>query len=323
MKNIVITGANGFIGSNLANSLKDEYKITACVRKSSDISLLDDKNNIEFIDYDSKESIASALNHKEILIHCAAITRGKDWYEFKKNNISLTEKLVMIANQTESIKQIIFLSSQAAAGPAVTAKPKEESDVCNPISLYGKSKLLAEHQIKKQSQKPYTIVRPAAVYGPGDKDFLQYFKLINKGISLSAGKQKKFLNLIFVEELVSLIDKCILNEKAFNRIFFATDGKIHSWISFIKTLKKVMQKKVKHITIPEKVLLKTAQIVEITTHFQKRQPLLNPEKVNEMIQSFWLASNQQSINLLDFTTNSLLEKNLEKTYLWYQEKKWL
>ncbi len=263
------------------------------------------------------------MQNNEILIHSAAITRGKDWLEFKKYNINLTEKLLMVANEVKSIKQVIFLSSQAAAGPSVTAKPKEESDICNPISLYGKSKLLAEHLIKKISYKPYTIFRPAAVYGPGDKDFLQYFKLIHNRISLSAGKQNKFLNLIYVDELVSLIENSLLNENAFHQIFFATDGKIHSWTSFIDALTNAMNRKVKHITIPEKVLLKTAKIIEIATLFQKKQPLLNTEKVNEMLQSFWLASNVKSIKQLHFSTELSLEEKLEKTYQWYKENKWL
>jgi nucleoside-diphosphate-sugar epimerase len=323
MKKIVITGANGFIGSRLTNLLSSRFEVTPLVRKNADISLINDSSKLKQIDYNDEQNCKNLLKGNDVFIHCAAITRGKDWTEFKKNNIQLTERLIETANQCDSIQQTLFLSSQAAAGPAVSAKPKREADICNPISLYGKSKLLAEHIVKKKSQKPYTIIRPSAVYGIGDKDFLHYFKLIKKGFSLSVGSQNKFLNLIYADELVSLIEKCILHENAYREIFFATDGKIYSWGSFIESITNAMEKKVKHFSIPENMVYKTAQFVDVATYFMKKQPLLNSEKVNEMLQNFWLADNAKSVDLLQFHTTSTLEENLQSTLTWYQEKGWL
>jgi nucleoside-diphosphate-sugar epimerase len=323
MKKVVITGANGFIGSRLSNYFSEHYDVTPLVRKNADINLLKDNLDINFINYKDMNAITKVFDGKDILIHCAAITRGKDWTDFKKNNVQLTEILIEIANQTPSIKHVIFLSSQAAAGPAISVKPKTETDMCNPISLYGKSKLLAEHQIKKKCQKPYTIIRPAAVYGPGDKDFLHYFKLINKGLSFSVGKDDKFLNMIYVDELVSLIERCFENEKAFQQIFFASDGNMYSWEVLIEAFTKVMHKKVKHIALSKNVVYKTAQIVEVTTHFNKKQPLLTTEKVAEMMQNYWLVDNTKSIQELGFTTQSTFGENLQLTLDWYRAQGWI
>ena len=321
---IAITGANGFIGSQLVHFLKDtNTEIISLVRKGSDIKLIEKEKNISYVAYDNLIDLERIMIDVDVLIHCAALTRAKNWYHFKKININLTEKLVDIANNSESLKQFIFLSSQAASGPAISAKPKTEDDICNPVSMYGKSKLLAEQEIKKKCTRPYTIIRPASVYGMGDKDFLEYFKLIQKRISIKTGNQKKFISLIYAEDLAWLIKLSILNNKAYNQTFFATDGKIYTWDNFIRTLTKIMNRKVLHLHIPEKVVSTAAIIAEVGSYMKKRPPLLNTEKVQEMKQNFWLADNQKAMKLLGFSAQNTLDEGLSKTYNWYLENKWL
>ncbi|MCK4696101.1 MAG: NAD-dependent epimerase/dehydratase family protein, partial [Candidatus Cloacimonetes bacterium] len=155
MEKIIITGANGFIGSFLTKKLlENDFEVTSLVRYGSNIDLLPENSNIVFIDYDDEKKVQNVFQNKEILIHCAALTRALNWDFYKKINIDLTAKLVDSFNSTQSLKQFIFLSSQAAAGPSIEGEPLSENDVEHPISLYGKSKLEAENIIKQKSEKP-------------------------------------------------------------------------------------------------------------------------------------------------------------------------
>ncbi len=324
MKKIVITGSNGFIGSFLAKELiQQKYDVTCFVRYGSNIELLPENSKIVYVDYSKEKEIYNLLQNQEIIIHVAALTRAKKWEQFKKINIDLTEKLINLYNTSNFLKQFIFISSQAAAGPAINKNPKTESDLCNPISMYGKSKLSAEKIIKEKAEKPWTIIRPVAVFGPGEKDFLQIFKMVKKHISISAGYSKKYINLISVNDLTDIIIKTMGNQKAFNQVFFASDGNVYSLDDFISNLEKALNTYSIRFRIPEMLLLPAALFSEFCAFHREKIPLFNREKVKEMKQQYWLVSNQKVKELLNFNTSTDLYTNLKKTYEWYKEKDWM
>jgi nucleoside-diphosphate-sugar epimerase len=205
---IVITGANGFVGSNLTRYLMNAgHEVTALVRKTAGVKLLPIKSRIVEVDYCDTESIKAAIANQDIVIHTAALTRATSWQQMKECNLGITEHIIEAVNASDSIKQLIFLSSQAAAGMGDRHKPKTEEDLPKPITWYGKSKLLAEEAIKNRLLKEYTIIRPVSVYGPGDKDFLQTFKMMKNHISVSLGIKDKYISLIYIDELILFISK--------------------------------------------------------------------------------------------------------------------
>ena len=323
MKKIAITGANGFIGSFLVKELlKKNFGVTCLVRQNSNITLLPSNCDIVRVDYQNKDQLKKLLKKHEVLIHTAALTKAKNWEEFKKNNIDLTDSLLEIYNSIDSLKQFIFLSSQAANGPSLKNLPKKETDECNPISKYGKSKLLAEELIKSNAEKSWTIIRPAAVYGPGDKDFLIYFKLIKKHISLFAGNKNKQISLIYVQDLVNLIISTLGNKNAYNEIFFASGLHINLE-EFSQNLEKALKTSSLKITIPG-FLLDIVTIFSIfISLFSKRTPLLNRDKINEMKQDSWLVSNEKAKRILNFEPSANLLENITTTYDWYKENNWI
>ena len=325
MKKIAITGSNGFIGSTLTKILKKKkYCVTSLVRHGSNIELLPEDSNIVYVDYHKTDKIAEILKDVEILIHTAALTRAKTWQQFKEINIDLTEKLVDIFIDTESLKQFVFISSQAAAGPAQSkTTPKIESDKCEPISMYGKSKFLAENIIKEKAKKPWTIIRPVAVFGRGDKDFLQYFKLMKLHLAFITGFMKKYINLIYVDDLAEIISKTLGNEKAYNQVFFASNNEAYSLENFIQNLGSVMNTYSITIHIPELLLYPITLIGEFFSIFSKKPPIINREKIKEFKEAYWLVNSEKANNLLDFNPSENIIQNLKVTYKWYKEKKWI
>ncbi|MCK4653775.1 MAG: NAD(P)-dependent oxidoreductase [Candidatus Cloacimonetes bacterium] len=324
MKKIAITGSNGFIGSTLTRILKKNYDVISLVRYGSNIELLPEDSTIVYIDYHKPDKIAEILKDVEILIHTAALTRAKTWQQFKKINIDLTEKLVDIFNDTESLKQFVFISSQAASGPAQSkTTPKIESDKCEPISMYGRSKFLAENIIKEKANKPWTIIRPVAVFGPGDKDFLQYFKLMKSHLAFITGFKKKYINLIYVDDLVEITSKTLVNEKAYNQILFASNSEAYSLENFIQNLGSFMNTYFITIHVPEILLYPIALIGEFFSIFSKKPPIINREKIKEFKERYWLVNNEKANKLLDFKPSDNIVQNLQTTYNWYKEKKWI
>ncbi|MCF7919212.1 MAG: NAD(P)-dependent oxidoreductase [Candidatus Cloacimonetes bacterium] len=320
MKKIAITGANGFIGSRLSSFLLSQgYDVRCLVRKNSDLSLLAKDLETVFVDYNDSESLQTALKDSEIVIHLAALTRAKTWEEFRKINIDLVETLVNIVNVSSSIEQFIFMSSQAAAGPAASALPKREDEECNPVTMYGNSKLEAEELIQDQCLKAWTILRPVSVFGPGEKDLLEYYKIVNKGIAPLIGMRHKYISLIYVDDLCRLTSLAVGNEAAYNEIFFAAGSENISMAGFAYLISQALNKVVTKIRIFVPVLWLAAVILELFGWSSKRPPVLNREKLREMSQRYWLASNHKAEEILGFTQEATLVKQMQTTINWYKE----
>lgn len=325
MKKIVITGANGFVGSALAiKLLKSGYEVTCLVRTGSNVDLIDNKLNICYIDYNHLEEVKPLLKNQDILIHVAALTRAQRWESLQKVNIDLTETLLNICNNS-SIKQFIFLSSQAVAGPALNEHSgKKEEDSPNPVTMYGKSKLLAENIIRRNAKMPWTIIRPVSVYGAGDKDFLKLFKMVKNHFVFLNSFRMKYYNLIHIDELTELIERTMDNKDAFNDTFFAANLLIIKNCVLHKLIGEAMNSKTITIRIPEFLLFPIASFLEfISLIFKRIFPVINRDKVKEFKEDYWIVDTSKSKNKLNIEFKDEYLGNFKKTYQWYRDKGWL
>ncbi|HEX38231.1 MAG TPA: NAD-dependent epimerase/dehydratase family protein [Candidatus Cloacimonetes bacterium] len=323
-KKVLVTGANGFVGSNLVRALlKERYEVTCLVRKTSNLETLEGLP-VTFAnsDYHSVSSLHEACKGQDIIFHIAAKVREISQKRYFDANVAVTSNL-MKAIHGSSVEKCVFLSTQAAAGPCSHKYSKTEDDVSNPVSYYGKSKLEAEKVIKNECPVPWVIVRPSSVYGPGDKDFFKYFELIEKGIAPLAGFKKKYISLIFTEDLIDLLIKCMEKDVANDQVFFASDGAVYSFDDFIDTLTEVMKKKVVKVRVPIFLSYTGAFFNECRKFFTGKQAILNIQKVKEARQLYWLCSIDKAKKTLQFQPKTTLEEGLEKTYIWYKEHGWL
>jgi len=325
MKKIVITGANGFVGSALTKKLLNSgYEVTCLVRTGSNVELIENDTKIYYIDYNNLEEVRQVLQGKDILIHVAALTRARKWESFNKINVNLTKTLLKICNDS-SVKQFIFLSSQAAAGSAKNKdSAKKENDSTKPVTMYGKSKLLAENIIQQKSMIPWTIIRPVSVYGAGDKDFLELFKMVKNHFVFLNSFRTKYYNLIHIDELTNFIERTINNKDAFNETFLAANPRIITNSELHKLIGKAIKSKTITIRIPEFLLFPIASILElISLIFKSKFPVLNRDKVKEFKEDYWLVDTTKAKNKLNIEFKDEYLENFKKTYQWYKDKGWL
>lgn len=324
-KKVCITGANGFVGSNLTKILleKNDYDITCLVRKTSNVDSI--KNlpvTILRINYNSVSSIRQASAGADFFFHIAAKVKAISKEKYFQANVDLTKRIISAVND-QPLAKFIFLSSQAAAGPSDSKRNKTEDETCNPVSYYGKSKLASEDFIRKYAKIPWTIIRPVSVFGPNDTDFFGYFKSVEKHLAPYPGFSRKYISLIFINDLIELIIAAAENSAAEGEIINAGDGNIYSLDTFIDSVKKAVGTNAKKIHIPFFLIYLLACFNESKKFFTKSQATLNLQKVREMREQFWLCSIAKAKRLLNFRPQNSMEKSLEQTYLWYKENKWL
>ncbi|MEO8447108.1 MAG: NAD(P)-dependent oxidoreductase, partial [bacterium] len=172
----LVTGATGFVGSHLVDRLIEKnYEVYCLKRKTSSTKWLDGKN-VKFVEGDlfSNEALGNCIREMDYVFHVAGLVKAKTKQGFYHGNTEATKNLLEITYKVNpGIKKFIFISSQAAAGPTLTDKPKDENDKPEPITTYGITKLKAEEEVEKYKDKfPVTIIRPPAVFGPRDTEIL-------------------------------------------------------------------------------------------------------------------------------------------------------
>jgi len=230
MKKILITGANGFLGSHLVEKgIQLGMETHAAVRKSSDLANLSECNPvIKYIDFDKEEKLRETLRQEkyDYIIHAAGLTKAIDKETYYKVNSGYTRKLIKLLHEERVLPdKFVFVSSMASYGPADFQKDGiiNEQSVPHPVTEYGKSKLQAEQFVEGFNALDYIIFRPTIIYGPREKELALLYKSINRGLEIYIGQKEQDLSFIYVDDLVRIIYKS-LGSKASKTAYFASDG---------------------------------------------------------------------------------------------------
>jgi nucleoside-diphosphate-sugar epimerase len=324
---VFMTGATGFIGSFLAESLVQAgHQVTCLVRKQSNLRWIADLDVECF--YGSLNDINSlirGLEGAEIVYHLAGVTKARTQKEYYRGNFEGTKNLIDAAiKRKKKIKRFMLVSSQTAVGPSPTIIPINENHPANPVTDYGKSKRAAEeYAISMMDKINMTIIRPPAVYGPRDTDILEFFRTVKFGIIPKLGGADKYLSLIHAKDLVRGIIMAAENEKAAGEIYFITSPEPYAWDEVSKITLKILQKKGMNISIPVGLMKGVAYIGEGISALTKKPALVNRQKIIDMEQDFWTCSPDKAKNQLGFECEISLENGIRETLIWYKEQKWL
>jgi len=321
---ILITGANGFVGSHIVEELTaNNYEVICAVRKNSDLKWINNRPvKLKYGTLNDKTFLKEIISETDIVIHCAGVVRALTWDTYNDVNVTGTKNIIeTVLENNKNLKKFIFISSQAAMGPSFEDKTRKIGDIETPVSDYGKSKLLAEQEVKKlKGIVPYCILRPAAVYGPRDKDIFAFFNMVNKHIAPKTVKEH-LIQLVFVKDIAKIVIKTINNPVSDNKIYYLADGKIYSWQNVADTI--AGSNGIKTVSVPLfDFIFKTAgNIFEFISFIVKKPQVLNRQKITEMLQKAWVCDNSQTLKDLDFTFENL-ENGSKITYNWYLKNKW-
>lgn len=230
---ILVTGADGFVGSALCDRLRsEELAVRSVVRKLKPRS--DNDLNVAIGDISAGTDWALALKDVTHVVHLAARVHVMNdgspdaLAEFRRMNVAGTLNLARQA-AAAGVRRFVFLSSIKVNGETTPFKrPFSSDDLPGPEDPYGISKHEAEQglrQIKAETGMEVVVLRPPLVYGPGVKgNFLRLMQAIDKRRPLPLGAIQNQRSLIYLGNLVDAIRLCLTHPKAAGETFLVSDG---------------------------------------------------------------------------------------------------
>ena len=277
---VLITGATGFIGQRLVSALLNQgFSVKALVRpgKTPDnrIPQACEQLSAELTDV---ETLATIVADCSAVVYCAGSVRGRVAGDFSVANILGVKAMLEALEQSNTPPPLLLLSSLAASRPA--------------LSEYARSKYEGEQLLKGRKALNWTILRPPAVYGPGDQEMLPLLKMIRRGLLAHAGPADQRLSLLHVDDLVNAVVRWLSDpQRCLHGTYSIDDGKPggYDWRAIGEA---VSHKKFRMITVPRFMLEGAARLNMLFSGLFGYAPMLSPGKVRELVQSEWLCNNQ-------------------------------
>jgi nucleoside-diphosphate-sugar epimerase len=279
MNPVLLTGATGFIGQHLQSKLLAEsFEVVGMVRPSSS-----HKNTLApgtrklLCDLADSSQLISTIQNASAFIYCAGSVRGRNLEDFRAANIAGVRSVVEAMNRAGNSIPLILISSLAASRPQV--------------SDYANSKYLGEQEVIRNADFPWTIMRPPAVYGPGDREMLPILKLARKGLVTPVGPAEQKLSLIHVQDVSSAIVACLKNPDACEGKTFSMDDGHEGGYDWDEIARASSKGRYHRFNIPDWIIFAAGHLNLALARMLGYAPMLTPGKARELTQTDWVCNN--------------------------------
>jgi len=325
---VLLTGASGFVGSHLLDLLLDSHhEVSILLRRTSSTRFISRHMpgvTVHYSSLEDSQALGAAMSGMEAVIHCAGKTKALHSSEFYQVNQTGTRNMVDAANACrESLRHVIYISSQAVSGPGVLSRPARESDEPRPVSIYGHSKLLGEAEIRRHCRAPWTILRPAAVYGPRDTDFLAVFQKVKQRIMPVLAGARRNLNMVYGPDVAAAALCCLNQERGAGRIYHVAAEPPCTDEEFMEEIAVQLRRHPIRLPIPRSGLYLACLIQEILSRVTDRPSVLSRQKLPELLAPGWVCSTDRIRQDLGFTAPTSLKEGIGRTLEWYRRKGWV
>lgn len=282
---VALTGASGFIGSAILQKLVQcRFKVRALGRRPQQ-----DTESVKWIQGDLNNTVAlrNLVKNAFAIIHCAGQVRGNSLKTFAQTNVEGTKNLLCAALDQVEQPRFLLISSLAARQPE--------------LSWYATSKQMAEQILVDFSDNlQWTIFRPTAVYGPGDKEIKPIFAVTRYGFLPVVGNPDNHFSLLHVNDFVAAIQCWLETETTTNGIFELDDGNPggYSYQSLAAITQEVWRRPVRCFFIPASLIRLIANVNLWLSRLLHYAPMLTPGKARELQHPDWLCDNKPLMRAL-------------------------
>lgn len=271
---VAVTGATGFIGRSIVRHLRDYgYKVRALVRPGGSAATGGDELVAGTLD--DLPSLCALVRDAAAVVHCAGVVRAGRAEDFRRVNTLGTERLLTAIRASPRPARIMLISSLAAREPH--------------LSAYASSKRGAEDLVRSSGFE-HCIVRPPAVYGPGDQTSLPLFRLLSRPLAVLPGSSRSRFSLIFVDDLARLIATLVERPRWNGEVVEPDDGHPggYAWEDLATIAGRSLGIGIRPLLMPRWLLWVPAVLSQAWTRLFGKLPLITPGKLRELYHDDWV-----------------------------------
>ena len=304
---VAVTGATGFVGPHLVAALaRHGYKVRLLIRRWSPVpSLAGVEAEVVLGDLANEVALRRLVDGADTVIHAAGLIKARTPADFMTVNRDGTARLSVLAPEA----RFILLSSLAAREPQ--------------LSAYAGSKRGAEQVVAERSG-PWLAVRAPAVYGPGDRETLAYFKTAARGFAPRPRGEGARLSLIHVEDLAEVLARVV--EAALPPAIYEIDdgregGYGHGDLA--SAAGEALGRSVRSIPVPRVAMEIVGWANGLRHALGGGAQILTRAKVRELFHPDWTVHDRLLAATIGFRPRYDLKAGFRDTILWYRQNKWL
>ncbi len=321
---ILVTGANGFIGSKLGQKLlQDGHDVRGLARQSSDLTFLKGiPLQLHYGDITQPETLGVPMNGVEVVYHVAGL--ASDWGSlelFRRINVQGTLNVLEAAKKA-GVRKVVHVSSVAVMGFG-RINVAEDMEPLPTHFPYVISKLEGEQAAVRFAREKglwLSVVRPGDVYGPHDRTWmLPMLTEMDKGNMGHVAGGYAELAPVYIDNLIHGLMLAAERESAKGEVFFITDGVHITWREIVNKLVKLMGLREPKLSVPFAVGYGAAVTLETIYKILsiKTAPLLTTYRVTHGGQNFHFRIDKAR-RLLGYDPDQNIDKHLAATVAWYR-----
>ncbi len=304
---VAVTGATGFVGSHLLSALaRHGCRLRVLVRRWSPVpSLAGVDAEIVWGDLADEPALRRLVSGADALVHAGGLIKARHAAEFRAVNRDGTALLVALAPDLP----FLLLSSVVAREPQ--------------LSPYAASKRAAEEVLARRGG-PWLAVRAPAVYGPGDRETLAYFRAVARGLALQPKVPGARLSLIHVADLAEALALAVEHppDPAVYEIDDGHDGG-YGYQDMARAAAAALGSRAWSVQISRSQIMAVARWNALRQSAVGPPQILTPAKVNEMFHPDWTVHDRRFAEATGFKPHYDLKEGFRETVLWYRARKWI
>jgi nucleoside-diphosphate-sugar epimerase len=309
---VAITGATGFIGGHVIAALAARgWQQRLLVRRMSPLMPMAAGTEIVLGGLDDSAALARLVDGVDAVVHLAGAIKALHQETFVAVNRDGTARLLAACRGEARLRAVLVLSSLAAREPA--------------LSPYAASKHAAEVALREAGlAMPWVALRAPAVYGPGDRETLAFFRMVRRGLAVVAASRAGRLSLIHASDLAAAIGDALARPPAPD-VYEIDDGSVSGYAldELAGIAGGVLGRQPRVMPLPRGVMSAAAVLTQLGARMIGSPAILSRGKISELWHSDWVARDRRLSTWLGLRPRFDARSGFADTISWYQRHNWL
>jgi nucleoside-diphosphate-sugar epimerase len=319
-----VTGATGFVGSHLVAALRERGHGVACLVRGAPgrgARLSAAGCRVVPGELGDAAALASLCDGADVLFHVAGLVAARDEAGLLRVNRDGAARVAAAAGAAR-VGRLILVSSLSVSGPSARGRPHAEAGAPRPVTPYGRSKAAGEEAVRSGAAR-FTILRPPAVYGPGDRELLRLYRLCRLGVAPLLGDGAQELSLIHAADLAAALIAVAERDETAGRVYHVAGPEVVTQRELVLAIGRAVGRHVRVEPLPTPVVRLALHVTAALAGLRGRATLLSPDKAPELLAPAWTCTGQALERDAGWRARTPLAQGLAATARWYRDQRWL